>query len=208
MRQLLGAAGTARVDVRPAVPNAEEAPVRPRPELVLVPSPPSGAQAVSELRPDLFRHARRLMGNDSDAHDLVHDTVERALRSIEQFEQGTNLRAWLYTIMVRRARDQFRARRAREFVPVALDDLPATPQSDDPPAPWRSISDQQLQAALQRLPEAFREVFELHAFGHLAYADIAARLDIPVATVGTRLKRARDRLRDLLERDLKPERSA
>jgi RNA polymerase sigma-70 factor (ECF subfamily) len=205
MRQIFGAAITARPDVRPDVAGPAQLAgpaLRPRPGLVLVPRPPSDAEAVSEHRPDLLRHARRLMGNESDAQDLVHDTVERALRAIDQFEPGTNLRAWLYTIMVRRARDQFRARRGRELVPMALEDLPAPDSSEDPPAPWRAVSDEQLRAALERLPESFRQVFELHAFGRLAYADIAARLDVPVATVGTRLKRARDRLRDLLERDL------
>src|SRR5688500_9887728 len=74
---------------------------------------PPGPDDLTEHWPELMRHARRLMGNPSDAQDLVQDTFERAVRGLDRFQPGTNLRAWLYTIMVRRATDQFRSAKVR-----------------------------------------------------------------------------------------------
>jgi RNA polymerase sigma-70 factor, ECF subfamily len=154
--------------------------------------------------PDLERQARRLIANASDAKDLVQDTMERAVRSYGQFQRGTNLRAWLYTIMARRATDVFRRQKNRNREPIDPAQVPAPEPAE--PSVWTTVSDEQFRRAVQQLKPIFREVFELHEMHNLQYQDIADRLAIPSSTVGTRLRRARQHLRDLLDREMKQDR--
>jgi RNA polymerase sigma-70 factor (ECF subfamily) len=150
--------------------------------------------------PELLRHAQRLMPNPSDAKDLVQDTFERAIRGLPSFARGSNMRAWLYTIMVRRSVDHYRRERIRGSERVELEALagPEPPEEH----PWSRITEEQFQAAVLRLKPCFREVFELHDVHQVPYQEIAERLDIPLGTVGTRLRRAREKLRDMLSREL------
>jgi RNA polymerase sigma-70 factor (ECF subfamily) len=169
-----------------------------------VPAQAAAAAAIAAHGADLLRHARRLMPSGNDAQDLVQDTFERAIRGFHQFRPGSNLRAWLYTILVRRARDHYRRGRVRRLADVegGLDSLPA-PAADPGDQPrWAEVTEAQLRAALQRLTPRLREVFELHDVHGLPYHDVAARLGIPVNTVGTRLRRARLKLRRLLVAEL------
>jgi RNA polymerase sigma-70 factor (ECF subfamily) len=145
----------------------------------------------------LHRSAKKLMRDPADADDLAHDAFQRALRSLDRFTPGTNMRAWLYTIMVRLARDQFRRRRARRTEEIDIEALP-TPQEDAALPAWCAITPDQIRVALAGVSPVLRQVFELHEVQHLAYLEIAERLEIPVNTVASRLRRARERLRDLL----------
>src|SRR4051812_40967392 len=88
------------------------------------PVPAAEADAIAAHGPDLLRHARRLMPTGNDAQDLVQDTLERAIRAHDQLRPGSNLRAWLYTIMVRRARDHYRRARVRGGESSDIDTLP------------------------------------------------------------------------------------
>jgi RNA polymerase sigma-70 factor (ECF subfamily) len=147
--------------------------------------------------PALFRQAMRLMGNASDAKDLVQDTFERAVRALPQFQPGSNMRAWLYTIMVRRARDHFRRDRAHPLESVDEESL-AAPEADAAASPWSAITEEQFRAAIEQLESPFREVFELHEVHRMHYQDIALQLRVPMNTVASRLRRAREKLRRLL----------
>ena len=161
---------------------------------------PPGPEDLVAHRLELMRHARRLMGNPSDAQDLVQDTFERAVRALDRFQPGTNLRGWLYTIMVRRATDQFRAARVRSCDSLDVErvaaDGPALDDIED--RPWMRVTEDQFRAAVQALPQKYRQIFDMHEVHHLPYQDIAARLDIPINTVATRLHRARQKLNTLL----------
>jgi RNA polymerase sigma-70 factor (ECF subfamily) len=147
--------------------------------------------------PALHRSAGKLMRDSSDAEDLAHDPFQWALRSLGRFKPGTNMRAWLYTIMLRLARDQFRRRRIRGTEQIDIEAVPTPDQ--EPPAPfWSTVTPPQIRAALLQVSPVLREVFELHELQHLPYLQIGQRLGIPVNTVASRLRRARERLRDLL----------
>jgi RNA polymerase sigma-70 factor (ECF subfamily) len=147
----------------------------------------------------LFARAIRLVRNPPDAWDLVQDTFERALRGYSSFEEGSNLRVWLMTIMQHLFIDRCR-RQAREPSPEPIDeDVMATPESAGPPAPsWEKITDEQVAHALEQLESPFREVYQLRLLHQCSYDEIAARLLIPRSTVGTRLMRARKKLRETL----------
>jgi RNA polymerase sigma-70 factor (ECF subfamily) len=155
--------------------------------------------------PSLLRRARRLVGNEADAFDLVQETMERALRTFHVFRPGTAVWAWLKTILKSVWIDAWRRRRAAAklaFVP-ALDMAPL----EEPVGPEREGTDAEamlarLPEALTQLPPMFREVLELRLQANWSYGAIAQRLGIPSRTVGTRILRARRQLRAILEREL------
>lgn len=146
----------------------------------------------------LLSMARRLTRNRHDAHDLVQDAVVRALPVVTSVGRGAHLRAWLVTIVRRIHIDRLR-RASREPRTVSIDEVcvedtgAANDEVERDPVDLDDVH-----AALTSLPEDFRKVFVLHALEGRPYREIAAALDIPVATVGTRLARARTKLRVLL----------
>jgi RNA polymerase sigma-70 factor, ECF subfamily len=157
-------------------------------------------QAVREHEALLRSIARRLCGNDADAADLVHDTYERALRAWSGYSDRGNLRSWMVAILNNLFIDRCRKHR-RTPRTETLDDveLPA-PEAGAAPA-WSHVTDQQVDAALATLSPEFRRVYELHVGGR-SYDEIAAELRIAKPTVGTRLIRARKKLKEALLRDL------
>lgn len=149
----------------------------------------------------LFGAALRLTRNRSDAEDLVQDTVVRALRFSKGFERGTNLKAWLYTIL----HNAWRNRRrdvARDPVEADSDRLdavlagPASATEIETPERvlLRETLDADLQAALDDLPDAFRQAVWLRDVEEFSYAEIAAMLNVPIGTVMSRISRGRRQL--------------
>ena len=159
------------------------------------------ACALREHRAALTRTARTLCGNPADADDLLHDVYERALRANRRDDDHTNLRAWLHSILRNLFIDRCRYAR-RHPSPMCIDDVDVAEAQPEHTEAWQSVTNVQLQHALAQLPADFRRVFELHTFEGLRYEEIAARLEIAPSTVGTRLTRARAKLRALLLRTL------
>src|SRR5258708_7232054 len=145
--------------------------------------------------PALRSVALRLCRGPSDAQDLVQDTLERALRRFPNVPEHGNLRAWLITILRNRFIDYCR-QRSRESG-VQIDEMQVEAPVSQPEPKWAAITQEQVGEALAQLPEEFRKVYELHAIERKSYAEIALALGMPKATVGTRLLRARLRLREL-----------
>ena len=155
------------------------------------------AQVVEQL-PGLRRYARALTGDAWAADDLVQDTLERACRKWLLWRSGSNLRAWLFTLMHNLYLNQRRGVTAT----LALDDdaLAALPNPDGPA--HDTLLD--LDRCLQRLPAEQRAVLLLVTLEDMAYADVARVLKIPVGTVMSRLSRARSRMRELLHHPSTP----
>jgi RNA polymerase sigma-70 factor (ECF subfamily) len=145
----------------------------------------------------LYARAMRLLRSRSDALDLVQDTYERALRGKATFQPGTNLRHWLMTIMYNLFLDRCR-RLGREPRALCLDEHEIASPEPYAPEPWETITQEQINAALAGLEHPFREVYELRLIDNCSYDEIADRLTIPRSTVGTRLMRARHKLRQTL----------
>jgi RNA polymerase sigma-70 factor (ECF subfamily) len=154
----------------------------------------------SELEPHLRVVAIRLCGNPADAADLVQDAFEKAYRNYDKLVPGTNPRAWAVTILHNLFIDRCR-RSSREGKKVDVDDVPlAAPSEEDrgPEPAWASLGPEDLRRALDQLEPDFKDVYRLHALENRSYKEISVALGIPAATVGTRLLRARDKLRKLL----------
>jgi RNA polymerase sigma-70 factor, ECF subfamily len=155
------------------------------------------AEVLTFVEP-LFGTALRLTRNRADAEDLVQDTLVKAFRFGDRFEPGTNLRAWLYTILHNTWRNQ-RRDAARGNVDVDSDRVetaaaaPGGPTAADTPERilMRSTLDADLQAALDGLPEAFREAVWLRDVEEFSYAEIAKMMNVPMGTVMSRISRGR-----------------
>ncbi|MEW6320560.1 MAG: sigma-70 family RNA polymerase sigma factor [Acidobacteriota bacterium] len=154
----------------------------------------------------LYGTAVRLTRSPDAAQDLVQDTFLKALRARDGFTRGTNLKAWLYAILHNTWRNRRRdAGRSRvEFDSDTVEQagdgagLPA-PISESPEALLlRATLDADLQAALDALPEAFREAVWLRDVDELTYQEIADVLDVPIGTVMSRISRGRRQLYERL----------
>jgi RNA polymerase sigma-70 factor (ECF subfamily) len=165
------------------------------------PAPVSGedfaADALQFLAP-LFAMAMRLTRNRADAEDLVQDTFVKAFGHANQFKRGTNLRAWLYTILHNTWRNR-RRDASRDTVEVDSEQVEQAAadgggsQSVETPERilMRSTLDAELQAALDELPDAFRQAVWLRDVEEFTYAEIAEMLNVPIGTVMSRISRGR-----------------
>lgn len=150
---------------------------------------------LSEHLPRLRRYARALTGDRHAADDLVQDTVERALNKSALWRPDSKLDAWLMTLMHNIFVNQLRTAAGRRA--DSLETLPSEPavratQSD-------SIEIRDIHGALAQLSAEQREVLLLVTLEEYSYEETAHILDIPVGTVMSRLSRARDRMRQLIE---------
>ena len=154
-------------------------------------------ESIVEHIPSLRRYARALTGDAWAADDLVQDTLERACGKWRLWVAGSNLRAWLFTLMHNLFANQLRhaGRLSRAGAQVNLDDV-----SEELVAPADAHDTAlDLQRCLLRLPDDQREVLLLVTLEDLSYAAVAKVLQVPVGTVMSRLSRARSRLRELME---------
>ena len=152
-------------------------------------------QLIAQHIPRLRRYARALLGNRNAAEDLVQDTLERAWGRFNLWRRGSDLRAWLFTIMHNIYVNQVRARIARPE--HELDDEALRVQVRADQGDRLEIHD--LDQALRQLSDEQREVLLLVGLEQLTYDEAAKSLGIPIGTVMSRLSRARARLRAVLE---------
>lgn len=159
-------------------------------------------------RGQLERAALGLTGDPNEAADLVQEAVIRAYRYFHNFEAGTNFRAWALRILhnthISRYRRDHWTQETVGWDDVAehgenrLDEVAADAVGDPETSLLAMLPDQDVQAALDGLPEAFRVVVELADLYDYSYAEIGRLLHLPVGTVRSRLFRARQRLRPML----------
>lgn len=154
------------------------------------------ARDIEALIPNLRRFAWVLVRDADRADDLVQDCLERAISREDRFEPGTNLRAWLFTILVNLVRSQARRAKVRGTVVSIEDyrDLISTPAGQDDALRVRDFK-----RAFAKLPKPFQEVLVVVAVEGFSYDEAAAVLDVPVGTVRSRLSRARDQLKQMVD---------
>jgi RNA polymerase sigma-70 factor, ECF subfamily len=151
------------------------------------------------LSDQVYRVARHLTGSRDEAEDLVQETYARAFRSWRQFQPGTNLRAWLLRILTNLNIDRGRrAQRTPEMQPLEEGDYflynrleESTDGPGDEDRVVERLSQDDIVAALAKVPHDFRDVVVLVDLGDFSYNDAAQILDIPVGTVMSRLHRGR-----------------
>ena len=159
---------------------------------------------IEEEIPRLRRYAWALTRNWSRCDDLVQDTLVRALAKEHLWEPGTNMRAWLFTIMHNQNVNAVRSA-MREGMTVDIEEQSSNLVATTDPTVARQLHE--LNRALAQVPEQQRQVILLVGLEGMSYEDAAAILHIPVGTVRSRLSRGRDALRTLMgmgERTVKP----
>jgi len=158
----------------------------------------------------LFTAAMRLTHNAADAEDLVQETYLRAYRGYGRFETGTNLRAWLYRILTNAYINSYRAKQRRPaesdlgdvedlYLYRRLGGLEASSRGRSAEDELMDlVTDEEVKAALDDLPEQFRVAVLLADVEGFSYKEIAEILDIPIGTVMSRLHRGRKALQQRL----------
>lgn len=194
-----------------------------------VPQSPDDAQVVAALRAHdeqafeqlvrayggrMLAVARKFLPNEEDARDAVQDAFLSAFRSIDQFQGQARLSTWLHRIVINAALAKLRSRRNRDERPI--DDLLPRFLSDghqaDPAVEWRDASDVLLEreetralvrGAISQLPEAYRTVLLLRDIEGLETDETARLLGVTTGVIKTRLHRARQAVRKLLDPHLR-----
>jgi RNA polymerase sigma-70 factor (ECF subfamily) len=183
---------------------------------------PTFAEQAMPLMDGLYGAALRMTRKPADAEDLVQETYLRAYRGFGGFEQGTNLKAWLYRILTNTYINQYRKKKRRPDE-SDIDDIEdlylyrrlgglagATAGRSAEEELFEQITDSNIKDALEALPEQFRMAVLLADVEGFAYKEIAEILDIPIGTVMSRLHRGRKGLQKELyefgrERNLVPD---
>lgn len=145
----------------------------------------------------LYRTARRTLGNQTEAEDIVQEVYLQAWQSFHRFTPGTNCRAWLFKIMFHVMHDHWRAAKRMVMLPEEEEELLFAQLIAKPSIP-AELRDEDLLAALAKLPKNFRMIVELADIQEYAYKEIAEMLHIPIGTVMSRLSRGRKLLRQEL----------
>jgi RNA polymerase sigma-70 factor (ECF subfamily) len=153
---------------------------------------------VREHEPVLRSIALKLCKDAEEARDIVQDTLERAYKGFATKPAGSSPRAWLATILRNRFIDEWRRSVLLRKMEDTVEKLAQQPPAEEPAEGWSTVTDDQLAKAVEGLDEEFRLVYVMHAVEGRSYQEIASVLGIPKPTVGTRLLRARRKLRDAL----------
>ncbi|MBC7727159.1 MAG: RNA polymerase sigma factor [Microbacteriaceae bacterium] len=151
-------------------------------------------QRIAELLPRLRRFARTLAWKPEDADDLVQMAVERALKSIDQWQEGTRLDSWIFRIMKNAWTDELRSRARRDEVlaPEEAGEHVGVSETGS------LITRLSVEVAMAKLPDEQRVAVSLVLVEGLSYKEAAEVLDVPIGTVTSRLARGRGTLQRLL----------
>jgi len=178
--------------------------------LSIMPSPANQRESFEQLAlpllVPLYNHAFWLTHDQAEAEDLVQETLSKALRAFDAFEQGSNFKAWVFRIL----RNTFLTSRTGLAASrtVFLEDYPRTFEfADISPTPEDNLirldSQETLYAAIEQLPAPLRDALLLCDVEDLKYKEIADILNIPIGTVMSRVSRARQTLRQILQSQLR-----
>jgi RNA polymerase sigma-70 factor (ECF subfamily) len=167
------------------------------------------AELAMEHMPALYSAALRMTRNAADAEDLVQETFLRAYRAFGSFTEGTNLRAWLYRILTNTYINAYRARKRRPeqadvedvedlylYHRLSPDGSPLSRSAEE--EALASFTDDEVKAAIESLPEAFRMAVLLADVEGFSYKEIAEITDVPIGTVMSRIHRGRRALQKAL----------
>ncbi len=157
----------------------------------------------------LYSAALRMARNQADAEDLVQETFLKAYRAFNSFQEGTNLRAWLYRILTNTYINTYRAKQRRPVVEDVEDveelylfrhlhDSTGIESTSAEDAVLDAMTDDSIKAALESLPDAFRIAVLLADVEGFSYAEIAEITEVPIGTVMSRLHRGRKALQKAL----------
>jgi RNA polymerase sigma-70 factor (ECF subfamily) len=151
------------------------------------------SERLVELIPRLRRYARALVSDRASADDLVQDTLERAWAKLHLYRRGTDLRAWLFTVMHNVHVNKIRASRPTDMLEDEMPELAQRASQGD------GLMVRDLDRMIALLPAEQRSVLFLVTLEDMSYEEVAQALAIPIGTVMSRLSRAREKLRSMMQ---------
>lgn len=165
-------------------------------------------QLLLEHQKNVYNLCYRMAGNPDDAMDLSQETFLRAWRCLDQYQFASAFSAWLYRLCSNICIDFLRRRRRQQTVPLTFEDADGEEQTyavpDAQPLPEEQVelklTRETLAAAMAQLLPEHRAVLQLRVVNEMSYEQIADVLDIQIGTVKSRLSRARNQLKKILER--------
>ena len=165
-------------------------------------------QLLLEHQKNVYNLCYRMAGNPDDAMDLSQETFLRAWRCLDQYQFASALSTWLYRLCSNICIDFLRRRRRQQTVPLTFEDADGEEQTyavpDAQPLPEEQVelklTRETLAAAMAQLLPEHRAVLQLRVVNEMSYEQIADVLDIQIGTVKSRLSRARNQLKKILER--------
>lgn len=165
-------------------------------------------QLLLEHQKNVYNLCYRMAGNPDDAMDLSQETFLRAWRCLDQYQFASAFSTWLYRLCSNICIDFLRKRRRQQTVPLTFEDADGEEQTyavpDAQPLPEEQVelklTREILQAAMAQLLPEHRAVLQLRVVNEMSYEQIADVLDIQIGTVKSRLSRARNQLKKILER--------
>src|SRR5260370_1752566 len=157
---------------------------------------------IEEEIPRLRRYARALTRDINAADDIVQDCLPRDVSKVHRWQKGTDLRAWLFTILHNQYVNNVR-RAVREGSAVGLSD--SEPMLTSAPNQGKRLELRDLERAIAKLPEEQRSVLLLVGLEGMRYEEVAVVLDVPVGTIRSRLSRGREMLRHLMDMKMQVE---
>lgn len=165
-------------------------------------------QLLLEHQKNVYNLCYRMAGNPDDAMDLSQETFLRAWRCLDQYQFASAFSTWLYRLCSNICIDFLRRRRRQQTVPLTFEDADGEGQTyavpDPAPLPEEQVelklTRETLAAAMAQLLPEHRAVLQLRVVNEMSYEQIADVLDIQIGTVKSRLSRARNQLKKILER--------
>ena len=165
-------------------------------------------QLLLEHQKNVYNLCYRMAGNPDDAMDLSQETFLRAWRCLDQYQFASAFSTWLYRLCSNICIDFLRKRRRQQTVPLTFEDADGEEQTyavpDVQPLPEEQVelklTREMLAAAMAQLLPEHRAVLQLRVVNEMSYEQIADVLDIQIGTVKSRLSRARNQLKKILER--------
>ena len=165
-------------------------------------------QLLLEHQKNVYNLCYRMAGNPDDAMDLSQETFLRAWRCLDQYQFASAFSTWLYRLCSNICIDFLRKRRRQQTVPLTFEDADGEEQTyavpDPAPLPEEQVelklTRETLAAAMAQLLPEHRAVLQLRVVNEMSYEQIADVLDIQIGTVKSRLSRARNQLKKILER--------
>jgi len=154
----------------------------------------------NQLKDLLFGFAMKLTKNQSDAQDLVQDTTLRAFKNKDKFQQGTNFKAWITTIMRNSFINKYRKNKRKNLVSGPIEDYTYSIESSELTQSDTGIMAEDLNKIVDSLQENYKVPF-MASFRGFKYNEIAERLDIPLGTVKSRINYARKILREKISQE-------
>lgn len=159
------------------------------------------ADLVERYEAKMLRYGHRFLSSRDDIDDIVQDVFIKTYQNMQSFDTAQRFSPWIYRIAHNEFVSELRKSSRRPYVPFDFDALVSHTVYEDPVEEERERAEmlQMIEAGLEKISASYKEVLILHYLEGLGYKEIADIIQVPIGTVGVRLKRAKESLRKVMK---------